>query len=112
VKGLVALGILVAGAVAAFAVYTFGREDDETRTHGRRIFTVRQGDVIRVPATATRCVASSEGGFPNLFCSRTRRGRYEVVFFEDEVQLYDLARHGEPMAATFVVPAEMTPRRK
>jgi hypothetical protein len=33
-----------------------------------------------------------------------------VVFWKDEVQVYDLARHGEPMVATFVVPAEMKHR--
>ena len=108
------LAIVVAGAVAGVAIYAFGwREDggDQSDTasvsaHSRRIFTVRQGDIVRVPATATRCEASHEGGIPNLFCSRTRRSRYQVVFWKDEVQVYDLARNRGPMVATFVLPAE------
>lgn len=118
-KGLAALAIVAAAAVGGFAVYTFGWRDDDnarttrttsvtTETGRHRVYTIRQGDVIRVPATATECEASHEGGFPNLFCTPTGpRGRYEVVFWSDEVQVYDLARHGEPMAATFVVPAKL-----
>ena len=114
-KALAALAIVVAGVVAGFAIYAFGwqeggRESDTASARSRHIFTIRQGDIVRVPATATRCEASHEGGIPNLFCTRTQRGRYQVVFWKDEVQVYDLARHGEPMVATFVVPAEMKRR--
>jgi hypothetical protein len=108
---LLALAILVAGGIAGFAIYTFGWRDDRDRTtlslRGHHVYTIRPGDVLHVPTTATRCVASHEGGIPNLFCSRSRRGRYQVVFWKDEVQVFDLARVKEPMAATFVVPAEM-----
>ena len=114
-KLLAALAIVVAGAVAGFAIYAFGwREDGERQsdtasvsTRGRHIFTIRQGDIVLVPATATRCEASHEGGIPHLFCTRSQRGRYQVVFWKDEVQVYDLARNLGPMVATFVVPAEM-----
>lgn len=117
-KALAALTIVVAGAVAGFAIYAFGWREDGKRqsdtasvaARSRHIFTMRQGDIVRVPVTATRCEASHEGGIPNLFCTRTQRGRYQVVFWKDEVQVYDLARHGEPMVATFVVPAEMKRR--
>jgi hypothetical protein len=66
-----------------------------------------RGRPVNVPATATRCEASHEGGIPNLFCTRTDRGRYQVAFWKDEVQVYDLARNRGPMVPTFVVPAEM-----
>ncbi|SRR6266508_6793971 len=71
-------------------------------------FTIRQGDAIRVPAAATQCEASGEAGIPNLFCTHLgSRSRYQVVFWSDEVQVYDLARHGEPMVPTFVVPSKL-----
>lgn len=119
-KGLAALGIVVAGAAAGFAIYTFGWRDDgehqsnsaSVSVRGRHVFTLRQGDIVNVPATATRCEASHEGGIPNLFCTRTARGRYQVVFWKDEVQIYDLARNRGPMVPTFVVPAEPRRRRK
>jgi hypothetical protein len=34
--------------------------------------------------------ASGEAGYPNLFCTRTSRGRYQIVFYKDSVQVYDL----------------------
>jgi hypothetical protein len=52
------------------------------------VYTGRTGDVLRAPAAATRCLVSGEGGFPDLFCTRIPRGRYQVVFFEDTVQVY------------------------
>ena len=123
-KALVALAIVVGGAVAAFTVYTFGwRESGSNRQplttsvtteKGRhRFYTIRQGDVIRVPATATQCEASGEAGIPNLFCTRTgSRARYQVVFWKNGVEIYDLARHGEPMVPTFSVPAKLERRSK
>ena len=59
----------------------------------QRVFVAGQGDVIRVPGAATRCVASGEGGFPDLVCDHAPRGRYEVVFFSDELLVY---RNGNP----------------
>jgi len=93
-KALAAFAILVAGAVAAFAVYSFGREDHGdlqtkgTAATGSRIITLRRGDVVRVPAAATECEASEEGGHPNLFCVRKPQGRYQVVFFKDSVDVW------------------------
>jgi hypothetical protein len=57
-KGLAALGIVVAGAVAGFAGYTFGwrdgggrqRDSASVSVRGRQVFTVRQGDTVNVPA--------------------------------------------------------------
>lgn len=117
-KALVALAILVGGAVAAFAVYTFGWHESDaasatttsvtTETGRHRLYTIRQGDVIRVPATATECEATGEAGIPNLFCTRRGpRARYQVVFWGNRVDVYDLALHGEPMVPTFSVPGSV-----
>jgi len=120
-KRITALAIVVAGAVGAFAVYTFGWRDTDgnrqtrtvyvtTETGRHRLYTVRSGDVIRDPATLTQCESSGEAGIPNLFCTHTGdRSRYQVVFWSDAVDVYDLARHGEPMVPTFSVPAKLKP---
>ncbi len=62
-------------------------------TSNSRVYTIHGGDVIRVPATSTRCEASHEGGVPNLVCSRNFEGRYEVVFYKDTVFVF---RVGDP----------------
>ena len=110
-KGLVALGIVVGGAVAAFAVYTLSWHDDDgsrratpAGERGRHVYTLGQGDAVRVPAAAARCEVGSEGGVPNLFCVHTGRTRYQVILWKDQADLYDLARHGEPMVPTYSVP--------
>jgi len=118
-KALAALAIVVAGAVAAFSVYTFGWHKSgsehktqtaitETERGRHRLYRIRSGDVIRISATATQCEASHEAGIPNLFCTRAgSRGRYQVVFWNDSVDIYDLALHGEPMVPTYSVPARI-----
>jgi hypothetical protein len=79
---LVALAIVVAGAVAGFAICTFGwRESSNRKTPGlsaSHIYTLHDGDVILRPDAATRCEASGEGGSPNLFCTRIGGGRHQT----------------------------------
>ena len=118
-KRITALAIVVVGAVSAFAVYTFGWRDAggnrqartvfvTTETGRHRLYTIRQGDVIRDPMTLTQCETSHEAGIPNLFCTHAgNRSRYQVVFWSDAVDVYDLAQHGEPMVPTFSVPARL-----
>jgi hypothetical protein len=104
-KALVALAIVVAGAVAAFAVYAFSWRDDEddapataaTATTSPRVFTLRRGDVVRVPGAATRCVASAEAGIPNLFCTRIHGGRYEVVLYADSILAWKVGQPDDPV---------------
>jgi len=52
------------------------------------------------PEAATRCEASSEGGAPNLFCTRVGGGRHQVVFYKDSVLVWPLAAgpDGPPFA--------------
>ena len=115
-KALAALAIVVGGAVAAFATYTFGWHESTgdrssrvtTETGRHRLYTIRNGDVIRLSTTETECEVTGEAGIPNLFCSRIGSdGRYQVVFWNDRVDVYDLARHGGPMVPTFSVPARL-----
>jgi len=116
-KALVALAIVVGGIVAAFRIYTFGWRESSgdkartfvtTETGRHRLYTIQSGDLIRLSATATECEVSAEGGIPDLFCTRVGSGgRYQVVFWNDSVDIFDLARHGEPMVPTFSVPARL-----
>ena len=109
-RALAALAIVVAGAVGALAVYTFGWHDRaKPSAPVRHVFTVRSGDVVHVPQAATECTVSQEGGFPNFFCVGTPRSRYQVVIYSDVAQLYDLEAGGEPLAATYSVPRKPSP---
>ena len=65
-------------------------------------YTLRPGDVVRDPATETTCASSSEGGQHNLFCTRTTRNRFQVVFYSDELLLFDLEKKNrEPLAPDY-----------
>jgi hypothetical protein len=100
-RRLLTLAIVVAGAVAAFAIYTFGWRDDDGdpvpdasgALVGTHVYVGRPGDVFRVPATATRCLVSQEGGAANIICTHVPRGRHQVYFYEDRIQVW---RSGSP----------------
>jgi len=87
------LGVLLTLGVIALVVALGGR-DSKRKTparpapRGQVIYTLRWGDVARDPRTGTRCEATGEGGIPNLRCRHTARGRYEAVFWDDELQVY------------------------
>jgi len=113
VKALGALAIVVGGAAVAFAVYTFGWHDDRSdeprpAVQGHTVYTLREGDVVQVPAAAARCEVSAEGGIPNFYCVHTGRTGYQVFLWKDSADLYDLARHGEPMVPTYTVQGLLT----
>jgi hypothetical protein len=90
------LFLLVVPAALA-AAFLIGRA---TATTTRHVWVGHQGDVLRVPAAATRCTVSVEGGSPDLFCSRIKRGRYTVTFFSDWIQVW---RNGHPESPAFSV---------
>lgn len=100
-KVVAALAIVVAGAVGAFAVYAFGwREATASAPKRPRVYVLRDGDVVLRWEAATRCMASQEGGFPNLFCARIGEGRHDVIFYSDSVLVWPHARgaDGPPFA--------------
>lgn len=101
-RRLLIVAIIVVGTVGAFAIYTFGWRDDgsdrknpqRSRTlAGTHVYVGHQGDVFKVPATATRCVVSQEGGFTNIVCTHMPRGRHQVYFYKDRIQVW---RSGKP----------------
>jgi hypothetical protein len=90
---------------AGTAIVLIGARDSKTK-HARTTGTERsrdlhapRGDVVRDPRTGTRCEATGEAGIPNLHCTHTARGRYEAVFWDDELQLYGPG--AEPMTPTY-----------
>jgi hypothetical protein len=99
-----ALATVVAVAVAGFAGYKIGRDGNAERrsrtdpsirtvtdaSGAHRVITLRYGDIVRRPDAQTECLASAEGGFPNLFCTRMKGGRHEVIFYSDTVLVWPL----------------------
>ena len=94
------LAFLVLSIPVAFVV---GRETSPSTTQTAprttrtapttHAYTIRGGDIVHVPTTATRCEASYEGNVPNFFCSRDPEGRHQVVFYKDAVLVF---RVGDP----------------
>lgn len=130
-----ALATLVTGAVAAFAIYTFGWHEDSSSAKApnplgpstkapppprslkpkrftgmigsQRLYTIRYGDVIRYPGTATRCQATAEGGTPQLSCVHAGRSRFQVVFNGYGVRVYDLRPPNDGFVSDFDLPGEL-----
>ena len=98
------VGVLLTLGVLAVIVAAGGR-DSKRKTparpapRGHVIYTLRWGDVVRDPRTGTRCEATGEAGIPNLFCTHTARGRFEAVFWDDELQVYGPG--SEPFEPTY-----------
>jgi hypothetical protein len=104
-----ALGVVATlAAVGVIVVLTGGKDSKRNiparSAPGRHVsYTLRQGNVVRDPLTATQCEASGEAGKPNLFCTRTTRGRYQFVFYSDAVLVFDLQKtNREPFAPDYV----------
>ena len=97
-KAVASLLIFAAGAAAAFAtmhLYETGSDEGAPATSqapAPQTYTLADGDVALRPAARVRCVASHEGGQPNLFCTRVPRGRHQVIFYADSVLVWPLAR--------------------
>jgi uncharacterized protein YecT (DUF1311 family) len=104
----VAVGVIATLGVVAVVVLVGSRDSKRSTParsapRGRVIYTLRQGDVVRDPKTATQCEASGEGGSPNLFCTRSTKGRHQIVFYKDAVLVFDLEdRTRDPLDASFV----------
>ena len=58
-----------------------------------KVLTAAEGDVIRIPDVATRCVVSQEAGVPKMNCDHTPYGRYAVVIYSERLYVY---RNGDP----------------
>ena len=96
-NSLFALLLLIAGAFVLGRATAPGTAPAATNS---RVFTGRAGDVFRVPAAATRCAVSQEGGSANTICRHTplARARYSVVFYRDNLFVY---RNGRPENPVF-----------
>ena len=86
--------------VAAFFIGRTTVAGTASATPAAHVYTGRVGDVLRVPAVATRCVVSREGAAPDLICAHTPKARYSVTFFKDNLFVY---RNGNPDNPVFSV---------
>ena len=83
------------------AAFMLGRATNPTAASARteaHVYTLRQNDVVRAPAAATRCTAGAEGGAKNLLCTRSPAGRYQVVFYRDSILVW---KNGNPDKPVF-----------
>lgn len=93
---LIGVVLLVAAAFLLGRATSPAAAPAATRGH---VYTGRMGDVIRVPAAATRCLVSEEGGAANLICGHTptAKARFSVVFFTDNLFVYRTAQPDNPV---------------
>jgi hypothetical protein len=79
--------LLIAVLLAVAGGFLFGRATASESKANRHVYVLHEG-IVRVPAAATRCEVSGEGGFPDFVCSRHPRGRYTVSFFSDDILVF------------------------
>lgn len=95
---------LIAGAVAAIVIgfgggYITGERDNErerpatTKPDGR-VFVANRDDYVLIPSTSTECLVTSEAGKPRLVCVHVPSSRYQVYFYQDEVQVWKRGADG------------------
>jgi len=91
----ISLPMLCATAVVAFAV---GSMTGLPGAHASatRVYTLRAGDKIRVPAIEQVCTLSAEGGIPDLFCARQRNARHQVTIFRDSILVWKVGHPDQP----------------
>ncbi len=88
----------VGGAVAVAAAFAVGQFTG-TRSAGAsasHIYTLRQGDKIKVPSIGQTCTVSGEAGSPDLFCAKPSRPRHQVVFFRDQILVWTNGNPDKP----------------
>jgi len=104
VRAPVVLAVLVVGVASSGAGYGVGRHDSSSpaRTSNPRDrpftedgithheYTLRDGDVIFRHGAGARCLASAEGGSPNLFCTHIGGGRHQIILYKDSVLVWPL----------------------
>lgn len=78
---------LLSSLLAVAGAFLLGRATATESKANPHVYVLREG-VVRVPAAATRCEASGEGGFPDFVCSRLPRGLYTVSFFSDDLLVF------------------------
>jgi hypothetical protein len=66
------------------------------RASATRVYTLRAGDRVLVPAIDQTCVLSGEGGRPDLFCARTAKPRHEVTIFRDSILVWRVGNPDHP----------------
>ena len=86
-------------ALAFVAGRTTSVDTASART-ASHIYTGTIGDTFRVPAAATRCLVSTEGGAPDVICAHTpvSRARYDIVFYKNNLFVF---RNGNPDKPVF-----------
>lgn len=93
----VPLIIVPLALAAAFLIGRATSSDADSADAISHDYTGQVGDVVRVPAAATRCLINSEAGAARVQCSHTPNARYEVVFYRENLFVYRNGRPDQPV---------------
>ena len=87
------LVLVVAALVGSFFLGWASKSAPAAAPGTGNVLAAKQGDAIRIPEIATRCVVQQEALVPEMLCDHTPHGRYEVVIFSDSLFVY---KNGDP----------------
>ena len=94
-----AIALAVAAGALGLGVFDNDRAAAPPPPPRPHVYTLAWDDEVVDPRTGTHCIATGEGGLPNLLCEHKRNERHEVVFWSDNLQVYGPA--SQPMTPTY-----------
>jgi len=90
-RRLGALAVAVFLCVGAFAAHAWAGDVSAARS-----YTLRVGDLVRIPAIGQACRVIAEGGAVDLSCSRPRGAQHEVSIFRDQILVWKVGNPDRP----------------
>jgi predicted trehalose synthase len=72
-------------AVLVVAAVLIGVAQRSSAGLSRHVYILRIGDAVVVPLVGQVCTFETEGGAPELFCSRKKGVHHQVTFFHDNI---------------------------
>ena len=84
---LILAAILAATAAIGFSLGKITTAPTAEASAAHR-YKLRVGDKMTIPAVRQFCALYTEGGVPELFCSRSQRARHQVSILRDRIQVW------------------------
>jgi hypothetical protein len=87
---------VVASAVGGSFVFGQMTGTGAAKASGMRVYTLRIGDKLTIPAINQVCSVSTEGGAADLFCARHRNAKHQVTIFRDNILVWKVGNPDHP----------------
>ena len=94
-KPLIAATVL-AGTVCGSFVIGQMTGTRAAEASARRMYELRTGDRVSIPAIGQVCSVSTEGGAADLLCARPRNAHHQLTIFRDSILVWNVGNPYRP----------------